>query len=367
MPLTWKDRVKQAISAGGTGALTLGAASSGYQALATGDNGLLFAYVIEDGTAWETGYGTYTHSGTSFARTSRTASSTGSALNVSTSAFLFVDIVSSLAQGMDLAGQAIAPGGRLTLESGVPVSTTDQTAKTTVYYTPYVSNIIVLWDGNRWQPVTFAEVSLAIGTVTADRGFDVFGYLSSGALAVEALAWTSATARATAITLQDGRYCKSGDKTRLYLGSFYSKTTTTTEDSLNCRFVYNEYNKVLRYGTGGDSTTHTYNTAAWRVWRGLTYATGAATMSNWFFGNAGTVITVAAGVAADASNLIQSQGTIATMGVVVAGRVNISYGRSSASESVPVNLGLCSAVTYQYSQTDANNWRSENVVAMANQ
>lgn len=266
MPLTWKDRVKQAVSAGGTGALTLGAAASGYQALATGDNGLLFAYVIEDGTAWETGYGTYTHSGTSFARTSRTASSTGSALNVSTNAFLFVDIVSSLAQGMDLAAQAIAPGGRLTLESGVPVSTTDQTAKTTVYYTPYVNNIIVLWDGNRWQPVTFAETSLALGTLTAAKLYDVFGYLSSGALVLESLVWTDDTTRATAVTLQDGRYCKSGDKTRLYLGTFYTASTTTTEDSLVKRYLFSHHNTIGKRGYKGSMTSHSYTTGTWRIW-----------------------------------------------------------------------------------------------------
>lgn len=266
MALSWKDRIKQAVSSGGTGALTLGAAESGYQAFAAGDNALLFGYVIEDGTAWETGYGTYTHSGTSFARTSRTASSTGSALNVSTSAFLFVDVVSSLAQGMDLAAQAVAPGGRLTLESGVPVSTTDQAAKTTIYYTPYVNNIIVLWDGNRWQPVTFAETSLALGTLTAAKLYDVFGYLSSGALVLESLVWTNDTTRATAVTLQDGRYCKSGDKTRLYLGTFYTASTTTTEDSVAKRYLFSYHNKVKKNGLKSSSTSHTYTTSAWRYW-----------------------------------------------------------------------------------------------------
>lgn len=279
MPLTWKDRIKHAVSAGGTGALTLGAASSGYQAFAAGDNAKLFAYVIEDGTAWETGYGTYTHSGTSFARTSRTASSTGSALTVSTSAFVFVDIVSSIAEGMDLAAQSVAPGGRLTLESGVPVSTTDQTAKTTIYYTPYTHNIVTLWDGNRWQPVVFAETSLALGTITNGKNYDVFGYLSAGALALEMLVWTSDTARATAVTLQDGRYCKSGDKTRLLLGTFRTTSTTTTEDSAGGstsqaggkRFVWNMYNRVRRALQVIDTTNSwSYTTDTWRVADGAT-------------------------------------------------------------------------------------------------
>lgn len=56
---------------------------------------------------------------------------------------------------------AFAPTGRLTLETGVPVSTTDQTGKTTVYYTPagvgyaqYPS-----YDGTTWSAITFSELS----------------------------------------------------------------------------------------------------------------------------------------------------------------------------------------------------------------
>lgn len=355
MPLTWKDRVKQTVSVGGTGALTLSTASSGYQALASGDNGLLFSYSIEDGTAWETGIGIYTHSGTSFARTTRYASSTGSALNVTTAAVVFIAINSTVANGMDLACQAIQPGGRLTLTSGTPVTTADVTGATTVYYTPYKHDIVVLWDGNRWQATQFTEASLALGTVTAFAPYDVFAYLSSGALAVEKLAWLNATVtmtiaspgvvswtahgmsngntvvftttgalptglaantqywvvnkatdtfqvsatqggaaintsgsqsgthtawqsgqRGTAVTLQDGRLCKSGDKTRLLLGTFFTTSTTTTEDSaggvtLNVggkRFLDNIYNQEPRNAMVIETTSSwNYTTLTWRQTR----------------------------------------------------------------------------------------------------
>lgn len=159
--------------------------------------------------------------------------------------------------------------GRLTLESGVPVSTTDQTGKTTIYFTPYKGNQIVLWDGSAWTAYTFTETSLALGTLTSGLPYDVFGYVSSGALTLELLAWTSTTARATAVTLQDGRYCKSGDKTRLYLGTFYTTATTTTEDSLTKRFVWNNYNRVGRRLRKSDSTSHTYN-GGYRSWNNST-------------------------------------------------------------------------------------------------
>ncbi|MFS8064113.1 MAG: hypothetical protein ACMG5Z_05945 [Luteimonas sp.] len=288
MPLTFKDRVKQAVSAGGSGALTLGAASSGFQAFAAGDDAKLFPYVIEDGTAWETGYGTYTHSGTSFARTSRTDSSTGSALTVSTSAFVYVDLVSNVAAWSNLAAQSMIPGGRLTLTTAVPVTTADVTAATTIYYTPYVHNVITLWDGNVWTPITFTEYTLALGTLTSGKPYDVFAYLSSGALALEMLAWTNSTTRATAVTLQDGRYCKSGDKTRLYLGSFYTTSTTTTEDSDAKRFLSNApQSRVRRRVYKADATSHSYNGSA-RNWNNST-----ANRAEFFDGLGVTPITAA--------------------------------------------------------------------------
>lgn len=162
--------------------------------------------------------------------------------------------------------------GRLTTESGVPVSTTDRTAQTTLYFTPYLGNQISLWDGAAWTVYTFTETSLALGTITAAQCYDVFGYVSAGALALEMLAWTNATTRATAVTLQDGRYCKSGDKTRLYLGTFYTTSTTTTEDSAGGttasvggkRYVWNYYNRVSRMAKVIETGNWTYNNTTTR-------------------------------------------------------------------------------------------------------
>lgn len=60
-----------------------------------------------------------------------------------------------------------AIGGRLTLESGVPVSTADQTAKTTVYFTPYAGDgngdRVLLYDaGGTPQSVEFSEKSIKL-------------------------------------------------------------------------------------------------------------------------------------------------------------------------------------------------------------
>ena len=261
----------------GTGTITLGSASSGARSFASayGANATVDVF-ITDGTAWEVARNcTYTHSGTTLSRGTLESSSTGSAVSLTSAAVVRVAATANWGNRLERLLQGITPGGRLTLESGVPVSTTDQTAKTTIYYTPFVHNTILLWDGADWVPTTFTETSLALGTLTSALPYDVFGYLSSGALVLESLAWTNGTTRATAVTLQDGRYCKSGDKTRLLLGTFYTTSTTATADSELTRYVSNVYNRVLKRLISPITSTysHTYTTATWREWNNGTGVT----------------------------------------------------------------------------------------------
>lgn len=170
----------------------------------------------------------------------------------------------------------ITPGGRLTLESGVPVSTTDQTAKGTLYYTPYAHDFVRLYNGTRPTLYTFTERSLAL-TLTSGKNYDVFLYDNSGTLTLElSAAWTTDTARADALAWQAGvGYVKSGTATRLHLGTIRASGTNTTESSWATTdapaksFMWNRYNQVTREASVKDSTdSWTYTTATTRQKRG---------------------------------------------------------------------------------------------------
>ena len=323
MAINHKNRVQMSVTGTpGTGTITLNAASSGYQSFsaAYGANATVDV-LITDGTAWEVARScTYTHSGTTLSRGTLEASSTGSAISLTSAAVVSQIPTAQWGNWLESAMQAVTPGGRLTLESGVPVSTTDQTAKTTIYYTPYMHDTIPLWDGARWVPVTFSETSEALGTLTSGLPYDVFGFLSSGVLDLEKLAWTNDTTRATAVTLQDGRYCKSGDKTRLLLGTFYTTATTTTEDSTTKRYVCNVYNQIRRpmsYNITG-TYTHTYTTTSWREWNAGTGVTRLQFVRSVPSGTVGT------------SCLANFSGAVSLHGYINVG-INATDGSSKAS------------------------------------
>lgn len=156
---------------------------------------------------------------------------------------------------------------RLTLTSATPVTTADVTGATTIYCTPYKGNQIALYDGSSaWNTRTSAEFSLALGTLSSGKPYDVFCYDNAGTPTLEFLAWTSDTARATALVYQDGVLVKSGATTRRYLGTFYTTSTTQTEDSVANRYLWNYYNRVSRRMSFNDTTASwTYSTAAYRL------------------------------------------------------------------------------------------------------
>jgi len=161
--------------------------------------------------------------------------------------------------------------GRLTLESGVPISTTDQTAKTTLYFTPHLGNQIALYSGSSWSIYSFSELSLSLSGYTANTNYDIFIYDNGGTLTLESTAWTNGTTRATSLVIQDGVYVKSGATTRRYLGTIrITGTTGQCEDSASTRFLWNYYNQAQRPLYATKVLNHTYTSATIRPWGNVT-------------------------------------------------------------------------------------------------
>ena len=164
--------------------------------------------------------------------------------------------------------------GRLTLTSGTPVLTSTVSAAGTVYFTPYKGNQISLYTGSAWKLMTFSELSITLSTLSASTAYDVFAYDNSGTVALETVAWTNSTTRATALTSQDGVMVKSGATTRRYIGSFITdslKQCSVTFGSAAAGGgaaqvdIWNNNNRVLFSTTVTDTTDFwNYTTNTWR-------------------------------------------------------------------------------------------------------
>lgn len=219
---------------------------------------------------------------------------------------------------------------RLTLTSGTPVTTSDVTGATTIYCIPYVGNRISLYDGTTWNIRSSAQFSLALGTLTSGKPYDVFCYDNSGIPTLEFLAWTNDTTRATALAYQDGVLVKSGAATRRYLGTFYTTSTTQTEDSKTKRYLWNYYNRVSRLIEVADSAVSwTYTTATWRYANGnsanqIEFVIGVnedvvQAMVKGFASNTTTGVTLGTGIGVDSTTP-----TNTSFGVVTSKVANVS-------------------------------------------
>lgn len=169
--------------------------------------------------------------------------------------------------------QALA-GGRLTLSTGTPVTTSDLSSQSTLYYALFGHDVIGNYNGSSWDAVTFTELSLALSGLTSGKNYDAIFYRNGGSNTLDLMpAWTNDTTRASAIARQNGVWTNSGSITTVInghsvsanrgtlLGTIRTTGTTTTEDSATKRFVWNARNRVLRFLNVVDTTdSWTYTT-----------------------------------------------------------------------------------------------------------
>lgn len=257
---------------------------------------------------------------------------------------------------------------RLTLTTAVPVTTADVTGATTIYCSPYKGNRIALYDGTTWNVRTSAEFSLALGTLTSGKPYDVFCYDNAGTPTLEFLVWTDDTTRATALVLQDGIYSKTGALTRRYLGTFYTTAATTTEDSFAKRFLWNYYNRVLRPMRVLEATNSwNYTTATIRQANGaagnqldLVMGVSEDVVSAEvlaFATNASSGVAVAVGIGVDSTTAFTSGFLSPSMAV---GATGASYG-AVASIKTHINAGRHYLAWLEYSvASGTTTWYGDN-------
>lgn len=162
-------------------------------------------------------------------------------------------------------------GGRLTLTTDTPITTSDVTGAATLYYTPYTHGRIGLLYGGLWDLYETDEISVSLASLTDATNYDVFAYYTGSAVALELVAWASDTARATALVRQDGIWAKSGDTSRRYLGTIRASAAGACEDSDARRLVWNNYNRAPRKLKKIDGTSSwTVSVASWASANGST-------------------------------------------------------------------------------------------------
>lgn len=88
------------------------------------------------------------------------------------------------------------PQGRLTLTSATPILASDVVSATAVYYTPYVGNLVPIYNGATMVPTEFAELTLTLSASHAlNTIYDVFVFSNSGVLTLATgPAWSVSTA-----------------------------------------------------------------------------------------------------------------------------------------------------------------------------
>lgn len=197
----------------------------------------------------------------------------------------------------DLISGVATPQGRLTLTSGVAVTTTDVVGATSIHYVSGVTGLCVpIFDGSKMAVFQLpAGLSVPLDSNAAHAGyhrgggqFDLFIFNDAGTLRLgTGPEWLSDTARGTGpgsteIKITEGVWTNansialrfgsaSGDIATIpagsatCVGSFRATSNGLAEDSVLRRLLSNIYNQVERpMRLSGNGAGHNYSLPAWR-------------------------------------------------------------------------------------------------------
>lgn len=160
--------------------------------------------------------------------------------------------------------KSVANGFRLSASSSAPVTTSD-TSASSISLVPYKSNQIALYYEGAWSIYNSSAISQSLST-SAGTVYDVFASYNGSSVVLSLVAWSSSTARATALGYQDGTLVLSTDSTKRYLGTIYCASANTVNDKAAQRHIWNYYNRVVRQLHCQDTTASwTYSSATIRA------------------------------------------------------------------------------------------------------
>jgi hypothetical protein len=238
------------------------------------------------------------------------------------------------------------PQGYLTPTSNTPIILSDSSAATALYYTPFTGNLVPIYNGARFVPTEFTQLTLTLASQhTASNIFDVFVFSNDGVLTlVTGPAWGTPTAgsgargtgagtteltrlngfwvNAVSMTGRNGSTTYSIDANKAtYLGSL---SIDGSNGQVTCHRawgasrkwgIWNAYNRQPIYLQAGDSTaTWSYNNATIR-------------QSN---GAAGNTLAVFMGLAEEFATLEFLQHMQVTSGVTNTGNIGIGINSTTA-------------------------------------
>ncbi len=162
-------------------------------------------------------------------------------------------------------GSADLCQGRVTLQSGTPVTASDVTSGT-IYYTPYTGNSIGLYIvGTGWRVFNFTELAVSLGATQNNKNSDVFVYDNQGVVTLALMTWASDNARSAALVQQDGIWVLGTNLAWRYVGTVRTSALATAEDSVLRRYTWNYKNRVPRKLYVTDATANwAYTLLAYR-------------------------------------------------------------------------------------------------------
>lgn len=189
------------------------------------------------------------------------------------------------------------PQGRLTPTSATPVIASDVSAGSTLYYTPFIGNLVPIYNGTSTTPTTFSELSLSlVAQHAANTIYDAFVFSNSGVMTLATgPAWSNSGAGTgsrgtgagtTQLTRLNGFWVNAVSMTGrngattytiaanrgLYVGSILidgsnGQITCHVSSGVSRKFaVWNAYNRSrITLMVTDPNTSHDYNTATWRA------------------------------------------------------------------------------------------------------